>query len=52
MERQETDGRAPETCGRSIGFDGLYVCRLSTLPCARVEKCPVAEERDGGGPAT
>lgn len=34
------DGRNPAECGWSIGFDGLYVCRLCTAPCASVGLCP------------
>ena len=52
MARQENDGRSPETCGWSIGFDGVYVCRLCLLPCPRAETCPVAGEGKAGGPAT
>lgn len=35
-----TDNRDPVTCGSSIAFDGIYVCRLCLLPCARVKECP------------
>lgn len=34
----------PETCGNSIGFDGIYICRLCQLPCERVEECPKVYE--------
>lgn len=35
-----TDNRDPYACGSSIGFDGVFVCRLCLLPCCRVSKCP------------
>ena len=35
------DSRDPEACGQSIGFDGIYVCRLDCAPCCRVFQCPV-----------
>ena len=36
-----TDNRDPVYCGESIGFDGIYVCRLCLPPCARVPRCPL-----------
>ena len=35
------DNRDPVTCGRSIGFDGIYVCGLEQLPCPAVKTCPL-----------
>lgn len=32
--------RDPMTCGQSLGFDGVFVCRLCLLPCERVRQCP------------
>lgn len=29
----------PERCGQSNCIDGIYICRLLCLPCARVRKC-------------
>lgn len=37
------DDRNPETCGNSIGFDGVYLCRLACLPCAATKKCAKTE---------
>jgi len=36
--------RDPVTCGWSIGFDGVWVCRLCMLPCPRVKVCPQEEK--------
>jgi hypothetical protein len=41
------DNRDPVTCGSSIAFDGIYVCRSCLLPCVRVKECPVAKEAWG-----
>jgi len=35
------DNRDPVTCGQSVGFDGVYVCRLELKPCIRVKECPL-----------
>lgn len=40
------DGRKPEECHYAIGFDGIYVCRLCCLPCARVGLCPRSEKAE------
>lgn len=37
------DARNPETCRNSLGFDGVYLCRLACLPCAAIEKCAKIE---------
>lgn len=37
------DTRNPEACGNSIGFDGVYLCRLACLPCAATKKCAKIE---------
>lgn len=36
----------PERCGQSNCIDGIYICRLLCLPCARAKKCALdtAEE--------
>lgn len=41
-----TDNRDPYTCGHSIGFDGVFVCRLCLLPCCRVDRCPSIRHAD------
>lgn len=38
--------RNPETCRNSVGFDGVYICRLACLPCAALKKCALAEVED------
>ena len=30
----------PETCGKSIAFDGMYICKYEYAPCLKVERCP------------
>lgn len=37
------DGRNPQSCGNSVGFDGVYLCRLACLPCAALSKCAKIE---------
>lgn len=29
----------PERCGQSNCIDGIYICRLLCIPCARAKKC-------------
>ena len=36
----------PETCGQSIGFDGMYICEIGQLPCEKIKKCPQLNEED------
>ena len=31
----------PQTCGYSIDVGGIYVCKLSVIPCIRVPECPL-----------
>ena len=50
MIRSENTGRKhPESCGQSIGFDGMYICQSEHIPCGKVKKCPdgAKEEKDG-----
>lgn len=37
------DNKNPKTCGYSIDFAGIYLCRLHVLPCVRVNACPLAD---------
>lgn len=30
----------PETCGKSIAFDGMYICKWALVPCLKVDRCP------------
>lgn len=32
----------PETCGKSIAFDGMYICKYELAPCCKVPQCPKA----------
>lgn len=36
----------PRTCKNSVCFDGIYICKLELLPCARCKKCAVAQMED------
>ena len=36
----------PETCKKSICFQGIYLCRLELLPCGAVEKCALEKLED------
>ena len=52
MGTRENDGRAPETCGWSIGldntYDEIYVCCVYVIPCHHVTRCPAELKKDGG----
>ena len=36
----------PESCGQSIGFDGMYICEIGHLPCEKFKKCPQKNEEE------
>lgn len=35
------DVNKQETCRNDVIIDGVRICRLMTMPCCRVERCPL-----------
>lgn len=39
------DKMQPTFCGKSKEVHGVYVCTYELMPCERVKRCPLEDER-------